>query len=164
MRINNLNDLLVEQLKDLYSAQNQAEKAFDRWSREVATDELRDLFKSQIEQTNRHKGRIQQICNQVGVSPTGEHCEGMEGLIREGDALPGDAPKGPTRDAGMIAMAQRIQHYNMAGYGCARAYASHLELEESAGVLQTMLEEATSIDDRMTELAEAQLNEAAVEA
>lgn len=164
MRISDLNDLLAEQLKDLYSAQNQAEKAFDRWSREVASDELRDLFKKQIEQTNRHKGRIQQICNQVGVSPSGEHCEGMEGLIREGDSFAGDTTKGHTRDAGMIAMAQRVQHYNMAGYGCARAYARRLGFEESAGALQTMLEDATSIDKRMTEVAEGHLNEAAVEA
>jgi DNA repair protein RadA/Sms len=162
MRINNLKDLLEEQIKDLYSAQRQAEKAFARWASDLKTDEMKRLVREQADAASAMRARIEQIARALEINPTGEHCHGMEGLISEGDEFQHDAGPGPIRDAGMIAMAQRIQHYNIAGFGCSRTYARTLGHEEQAGVLQQMLEEAIDFDSRMTELAEQSLNEEAM--
>jgi ferritin-like metal-binding protein YciE len=164
MRINDLNDLLTEQVKDLYSAQRQAEKAFARWSHDVRTDDMKQLMREQADAASAMRARIEQIAKALGIDPSGEHCHGMEGLISEGDEFQHDAGRGPIRDAGMIAMAQRIQHYNVAGFGCSRTYARTLGHDEQADVLQQMLDEAADFDRRMTELAERSLNEEAIPA
>jgi ferritin-like metal-binding protein YciE len=162
MRINNLTDLLEEQIKDLYSAQRQAEKAFARWANDLKTEEMRRLVREQADAASAMRARIEQLARALEINPTGEHCHGMEGLISEGDEFQHDAGPGAIRDAGMIAMAQRIQHYNMAGFGCSRTYARTLGHEDHAGVLQQMLDEAAEFDVRMTELAEQSLNEEAM--
>jgi ferritin-like metal-binding protein YciE len=162
MRINNLHDLLVEQIKDLYSAQRQAEKAFARWTNDLQTEEMKRLIREQADTASAMRARIEQIARALEINPTGEHCHGMEGLISEGDEFQHDAGRGPIRDAGMIAMAQRIQHYNIAGFGCARTYARTLGFDDQADGLQQMLDESTDFDERMTSLAEESLNEEAM--
>jgi ferritin-like metal-binding protein YciE len=164
MRINNLNDLLEEQIKDLFSAQKQSEKAFSRWAHDATTDDLTRLLREQADAASAMGARLQQTAQELGIDPTGEHCHGMEGLISEGDEFQHDAGRGPIRDAGMIAMAQRMQHYNMAGFGCSRTYARTLGHNHVSDVLQQMLDEAHEFDRRMTDLAERSLNEEAVPA
>lgn len=162
MRIQNLNDLFVEQIRDLFSAQNQAEKAFIRWARDVQTDEMQRLLREQADTASAMRARIEQFAGEFEISPTGVHCHGMEGLIREGDEFQHSAGRGHIRDAGMVAMSQRMQHYNIAGFGCARTYARTLGHDHAADVLQQMLDEASSFDQRMTDLAERTLNEEAL--
>lgn len=162
MRINNLHDLFELQIKDLYSAQRQSEKAFARWASDLQSEEMRTLMREQADTASAMRARIEQIARALEINPTGEHCHGMEGLISEGDEFQHDAGRGPIRDAGMIAMAQRVQHYNIAGFGCTRTYASTLGHADEAAVLQQMLDEASGFDKRMTELAEASLNEDAM--
>jgi ferritin-like metal-binding protein YciE len=163
MTVSNLRDLLVEQLRDLYNAETQVQLALERWAGEAGAQEMKQLFTDHLEQTSRHINRVQQICNALDVSPAGEKCHGMEGLITEGDTFLEDAEAGPVRDAGLIANAQRIEHYNIAGYGCARSYAKQLGLDEAAKALQRNLDESARMDERMTELAERLVNPEAVE-
>ncbi|MFB6249335.1 MAG: ferritin-like domain-containing protein [Salinibacter sp.] len=158
MVISKLEDLLVEQLRDLYNAESQVQLALERWSEAADAEELRQLFGDRIEQASRHINRVQEICNALGVSPAGERCHGMQGLITEGDEYIEDSEPGPVRDAGLIANAQRIEHYGIAGYGCARTYAERLGHNEAARALQDNVEESAAMDERMTELAETLLN------
>jgi ferritin-like metal-binding protein YciE len=164
MRINNLNDLLVDQLKDLYNAESQVTEAYRRWSDEATTSDLKRLYDRYLTQIDTHKRRITQICGGLGVSPEGEKCKGMEGLIREGDDFLQEAGEGAVRDAGLLAMSQRIEHYGMAGYGCARTYALQLGYDNAAEQLQQILEEEAQFDERMTRLAQQTINAQAAEA
>lgn len=158
MTIADLKDLYVEQLRDLYNAETQVQKAYDRWSRAAASDELKSVFEDRLEQASRHINRVQQICNAMDVNPAGEKCHGMEGLIEEGDEYIDSSEPNAVRDAGLVANAQRVEHYGLAGYGCARTYASRLGMDEAAAALQKNVEESANMDERMTELAEDLLN------
>jgi ferritin-like metal-binding protein YciE len=153
-----MKDLLVTQLKDLYNAETQVKGALERWSKAATEDELQTVLNDRIEQADEHMRRIDVVCNALDVEPTGEKCHGMEGLIEEGDAFIEDHAPGPVRDAGLIADAQRIEHYGIAGYGCARTYAHHLGCEDEAALLQKNLMESQQMDQRMTDLAERLLN------
>lgn len=161
MVVSKLEDLFVEQLRDLYNAESQVQLALERWAEAADSEELKQLFTDRIEQASRHINRVQEICNALDVSPAGEKCYGMQGLITEGDNYIEESEAGPVRDAGLIANAQRIEHYGIAGYGCARTYAERLERDEAAQALQNNIDESKAMDDRMTELAESLLNPAA---
>lgn len=163
MVVSRLEDLFVEQLRDLYNAESQVQLGHERWAEAADSEELQQLFTDRIEQATRHINRVQQICNALGVSPAGEKCYGMQGLIREGDEYIDESEPGPVRDAGLIANAQRIEHYGIAGYGCARTYADRLGQDEAAQALQKNIDESSEMDDRMTELAETLLNPQAQE-
>lgn len=162
MRIKNLKDLFVEQLKDLYSAESQVQQAYGTWKEHVSNDDLRRLFDNHIENAKEHQQRIRQICGGLGVSPEGHKCKGMEGLVREGNDFLNEVSDDQARDAGLVAMAQRMEHYGMAGYGSARTFALHLDYGNAAQQLQQTLEEEARVDERMTELAESTLNLEAV--
>lgn len=163
MAVKTLNDLFIEQLQDLYNSETQVQGALERWSTAAQTSELKDLFNERLEQANRHINRVQQICNALGVSPTGEKCHGMEGLIEEGDEYVESSAQNAARDAGLIANIQRVQHYGIAGYGCARTYARQLGHDEAAKALQKNVTESADLDERFTQLAESTLNEDALE-
>lgn len=163
MVVTKLKDLFVEQLRDLYNAESQVQLGLERWSEAADSEALRQLFGDRIEQASRHISRVQEICSALGVSPAGEKCHGMQGLITEGDEYIDDSEPGPVRDAGLIANAQRIEHYGMAGYGCARTYAERLGHDEAAQALQKNVDESVAMDKRMTELAETLLNPEAQE-
>jgi ferritin-like metal-binding protein YciE len=163
MTITSLHDLYVEQLRDMYNAETQVQRAYERWAGAAQSDDLRQLFADRIEQANRHISRVQTICGALGISPEGEKCNGMEGLIEEGDEFIEDAEATPVRDAGLIADAQRVEHYGVAGYGCARTYAERLGYDEAASALQSNVDESAAMDERMTELAEQFVNAEAME-
>ena len=163
MRIENLNDLFVEQLKDLYNAEQQVEKAYQRWQSAAEDEALADLIGQHRTYASQHRQHIAAICGGLDVSPEGEMCHGMKGLITEGDELLDEVADGAVKDAGLIAMAQRVEHYGITGYGCARTYALHLGYDDAAERLQHILDEQAKLDDLLTGLAEEVLNAEAAE-
>jgi ferritin-like metal-binding protein YciE len=158
MAISTLKDLLVDQLRDLYNAETQARRAYDRWAQDAQSEALTDLFTDRLETTSRHINRVQEICNAMNRNVAGKKCHGMEGLIAEGDEFLSDATDGPVRDAGLVANAQRLEHYFIAGYGCARAYAQQLDRTEAAAALQKNIESCVAADEAMTTAADQVLN------
>jgi ferritin-like metal-binding protein YciE len=163
MKLESLKDLLVEQLKDLYSAENQLIKALPKMAKAAASADLRAGFEEHLEQTRHQAERIEQICEQLGVNPKGKKCAAMEGLIEEGKELMEEDAEPAVLDAGLIAAAQKVEHYEMASYGCARTWAEQLGLDSAARLLEETFEEEKATDEKLTELAEQSVNtEAAV--
>lgn len=158
MQIQNLRDLYVEQLKDLYSAESQAQDALQEWRDAATSDELTSALSDRLDQVSEHQQAIRDACEALDAEPTGHKCKGTEGIVREGQDLLSDVEDVDVRDAGLIAIVQRMEHYNMAGYGCARTYALQLDHGDVAERLQRILESEASFDDRLTRLAQEQLN------
>jgi ferritin-like metal-binding protein YciE len=158
MEMETLKDLLVEELKDLYSAEKQIIKGLDRMSKAASHPELKEAFKRHQVMTEKQVERLERICADLDVSPRGKKCVGMEGLIEEAKELISEKPDPDVLDAGLIAAAQHIEHYEMAGYGCARTYARQLGFSEQADMLQTTLDEEGTTDKLLTELAERSIN------
>jgi ferritin-like metal-binding protein YciE len=157
MEINTLKDLYVEELKDLYSAEKQLIKALPKMAKAARTKPLQDAFRNHLKETEQHVARIERICQELGVSPRGKKCVGMEGLIEEGSEMINEA-NDEALDAGLISKAQHVEHYEMAGYGTVRTYARQLGFENQAELLQQTLDEEGRADQLLTELAEAGIN------
>ena len=162
MAISSLDDLFAEQLKDLYNSEEQIQNAYERWSDSADSSDLRDMFEKHIRQSRERRSDIEQICDDLGISPTGEKCKGTEGLVEEGDEFLDESSDRSARDAGLIANAQRIEHYGIAGYGCAATYARQLGHDQAARTLEGALVDAEELDERMSGLAERVLNPEAV--
>ena len=161
--LDSLTKALEEQVRDLYSAETQLIKALPRMAKAATSESLRDAFTSHLEETHGQVERLQQIAEMLGVKPGGKKCKAMEGLIQEGkDLINGDGASS-VRDAALIASAQRVEHYEMASYGCVRTYARLLGDEESANLLQMTLDEEADADEKLTELAESSINVEAME-
>jgi ferritin-like metal-binding protein YciE len=158
MKLDSLQHLLVDQLKDLYSAENQLVKALPKMAKAASTPELRAGFEEHLEQTRKQVERLEAISEQMGISPKGKKCAAMEGLIEEGKELIEEEPDPAVLDAGLIAAAQKVEHYEMASYGCARTWAEQLGLEEAAGLLQETYEEEKETDEKLTQLAKQKVN------
>jgi ferritin-like metal-binding protein YciE len=155
MALESLNDFFVEQLRDLYDAENQLIKALPKMAEGANSDELRQGFEEHLEQTKGHAQRIEQIFKQLGEKVKGKKCKGMEGLIKEGDeTLEEEISDENVQDAAIIAAAQRVEHYEIAGYGTARTFANLLGEDEAASLLEQTLEEEKKTDAKLTELAE----------
>jgi ferritin-like metal-binding protein YciE len=161
MKLDSLQDLLVEQLKDLYSAENQIIQALPKMAKAAESTELRDGFEEHLEQTRKHVQRLEQICEQLGVKPKGKKCRATEGLIEEGKELMGEDADPAVMDAGLIAAAQKVEHYEMASYGCARTWAEQLGLKDAAAMLHKTFEEEKATDQKLTELAKQRINQEA---
>jgi ferritin-like metal-binding protein YciE len=158
MQMDHLQDLFIEQLKDLYSAETQLIKALPRMAKAATNEDLKSAFNEHLEQTKVHVERLEQIFEQLDERPKGKKCKGMEGLIAEGkEALEEDAEP-EVMDAGLICAAQKVEHYEIAGYGCVRTYAQLLGNDQAARVLQKTLEEEGQTDKKLTALAEAMIN------
>jgi ferritin-like metal-binding protein YciE len=158
MKLDSLQHLLVDQLKDLYSAENQLVKALPKMAKAASTPELRAGFEEHLEQTRKQVERLEAISEQMGISPKGKKCAAMKGLIEEGKELIEEEPDPAVLDAGLIAAAQKVEHYEMASYGCARTWAEQLGLEEAAGLLQETYEEEKETDEKLTQLAKQKVN------
>jgi ferritin-like metal-binding protein YciE len=158
MELDTLKDLYIEELKDLYSAERQIVKALPKMIKATKHPELKAAFKTHLQQTAEHAKRIELICNELGVSPRGKKCAGMEGLIEEGSELIKEKPDSDVLDAGLISAAQRVEHYEMAGYGTVRTYARQLGYESQAQLLQQTLDEEGATDHLLTDLAESRIN------
>lgn len=154
MAVESLNELFVEQLRDLYDAENQLIKALPKMAQGANSDELRQGFEEHLEQTKGHAQRIEQIFEQLGEKVKGKKCKAMEGLVKEGAETLDEDMNEDVKDAALIAAAQRVEHYEIAGYGTARTYANLLGQDEAASLLEQTLEEEKETDAKLTELAE----------
>ena len=163
MELQTLEDLYVEALKDLYSAENQILKAMPQMIKKASHKELKRAFTLHEKQTRGQVKRLERICRELGVKPTGKKCVGMEGLIEEAKDLIKEKPEPDVLDAGLIAAAQHVEHYEMAGYGCARTYARVLGYDGQARLLQETLDEEGETDKLLTQLAESSINVEAVD-
>lgn len=158
MKLNTLADLLHHELKDLYSAEKQLVKALPKMAKAATNAKLKAGFEEHLEQTKGHVERLDQIGDQLGLKLTGHKCKAMEGLVEEGAELISEDAEDSVRDAGLIGAAQRVEHYEMAGYGTARALATHLGHDDVADALGKTLKEEKETDAKLTKLAETAVN------
>ena len=156
--MDSLRELYVEEIKDLYSAENQILKGLPRMIKAASHPQLKRAFKTHEAQTKRHVKRLEQIARELGEKPTGKKCVGMEGLIQEAKDLLSEKPEPNVLDAGLISAAQHVEHYEMAGYGTCRTWARLLGYENQAQLLQTTLDEEQQTDLDLTGLAESTVN------
>ncbi len=153
MKMNALKKLYVDELKDLYSAETQLVKALPKMAKAAESPELQAGFEEHLEQTREHVARLETICKELGESPKGKACNGMKGLIKEGEELIEEDPGAEELDAGLIAAAQRVEHYEIAGYGCVRTYADLLGDNQAVSLLDKTLAEEKDTDKKLTLLA-----------
>jgi len=158
MELETLKDLYIGELKDLYSAERQLIKALPKLAKAANDQNLQQAFRTHLKETTQHAARLEQICAELGVSPRGKKCVGMEGLIEEGNELIKEEPDPDVLDAGLIAKAQHVEHYEIAGYGTVRTYARQLGFESQAELLQQTLDEEGRTDHLLTDLAESGIN------
>ena len=163
MKLNTLQDLFIHELKDLYSAETQLVKALPKMANAAAHEELKAGFEDHLAQTKNHVARLEQIAETHDCRLAGHKCKAMQGLIEEGSELIGDDAEASVRDAGLIGAAQRVEHYEIAGYGTARALATCLGYDDAAELLGETLEEEKATDVKLTELAESAINADAAE-
>jgi ferritin-like metal-binding protein YciE len=155
MRENALKELYVDELRDLYNAENQLTKALPKMAKASSSQELRAGFEEHLKQTKGHVDRLEQIFKELGEKATGKKCKGMEGLIEEGkEMIEEEELEGEALDAGLISAAQRVEHYEIAAYGCVRNYANLLGETDAAKLLGQTLAEEKQTDQKLTELAE----------
>lgn len=153
MKENLLRKLYIDELKDLYSAEKQLLKALPKMAKAASSPDLRAGFEGHLKQTQEHAARLERIFGVLGQSPNGKHCNGMEGLIKEGGELIEEDPQSEELDAGLIAAAQRVEHYEIAGYGCVRTYANLLGDSQAAALLEETLQEEKQTDEKLTKLS-----------
>jgi ferritin-like metal-binding protein YciE len=161
-----LKELYIDELRDLYNAENQLVKALPKLAKAASSDDLRLGFEEHLEQTKNHVQRLEKIFQALGESPKGKKCKGMEGLIEEGSEAMGEDYEGSILDAALIGAAQRVEHYEIAGYGTVRSMAETLGEGDHASLLEATLEEEKETDEKLTELAgqiNAQANESGAE-
>lgn len=154
MKATSLRELYVQELKDLYDAENQITKALPKMMKEASSDELRSALEEHLEITKEQARRIEQIFENMGERLKAEKCKGMEGVIKEGSELLKEADDDDVRDAGIIASAQKVEHYEIASYGTVRTYAQLLGEDEAARLLQETLDEEKEADQKLNGLAE----------
>jgi ferritin-like metal-binding protein YciE len=158
MAIGSLRDLYVEELKDLYHAENQLLKALPRLAKAAAHPDLRAAFEEHLEVTRGQVARLDRVFKGLGERATGKKCKAMEGLIEEGKELLEEDANPAVLDAALISAAQKVEHYEMAGYGCVRTYARLLGFRDAERLLQETLDEEGEADKRLSELAETVIN------
>jgi ferritin-like metal-binding protein YciE len=158
MTLDNLQNVLLLQLRDLASAEEQLIDALPKMADAAANAELRSAFQTHLVETRQHKARLDEMFRLLHQEPGLETCEAMEGLIAEGNEVIGLAGDPEVKDAALIAAAQRVEHYEMAGYGCARAFARRLGLVDVATLLQDTLEEEANADKVLSHIAESAVN------
>ena len=153
MQLQSLDDVLVEQLADLHSAETQLVQALPRVASSVSAPELRSAFEHHLEETRGHVRRLEEAFSELGTSVPKEHCKGMEGLIEEGEAVIGAQGDPAAKDAALIAAAQRVEHYEIAGYGTARTLADQLGHDGIKRLLNETLNEESAADAKLTKIA-----------
>jgi ferritin-like metal-binding protein YciE len=159
-----LRELYIDELKDLYNAENQLVKALPKMAKAASSDDLRSGFEEHLEQTKGHVQRLEQIFELLGESPKGKKCKGMEGLVEEGSEMIDEDFEGSVKDAGLIGAAQRVEHYEIAGYGTVKAFAQTLGENEHVELLEQTLQEEKETDEKLTQLAEQINSQATTEA
>jgi ferritin-like metal-binding protein YciE len=158
MKVTTLDELLEDELKDIYSAETQLIKALPRMAQAAESNDLRAAFEKHLEQTRVHAQRIEEICNDLKTAPHGKNCAGMEGLIKEGEEVIQSDAEAEPKEAALIGAAQRVEHYEIAAYGTARAHARQLGYLKAVDLLGQTLEEEKETDKKLTKVAENRVN------
>lgn len=157
----NLKDLFEHQLKDLYSAETQLIEALPKMVKTAKDSKLKKAFESHLEETKEHQKRIKEVCDELGIKPTGEECKAMKGLVKEAEEFIKEDADEDVKDAGLIAEAQRVEHYEISGYGTAVRYAKELGHDDIAKKLKKTLDQEYGADEKLNKLAEGRLNKEA---
>ena len=158
MKMKTLNDLFMHEVKDLYSAEKQLTKALPKMAKAASSDDLRTAFESHLEETEKHISRLEWIMGQFDIPTRVPKCKAMEGLLEEGKEVLEEDMDEDVRDAALICAAQRVEHYEIAAYGCARTFAQLLGHNEVQETLQTTLDEEKATDEKLTEIAMQHVN------
>lgn len=158
MELNNLQDLFVSNLKDLYNAEYQILKALPKAAKKVENPQLRSALEMHVKQTQGHADRIEQVLGRLGEKPTGKKCYGMKGLLEEASETLGEDADPDVLDAGVIVDCQKVEHYEIAGYGSAITFAKLLGDNEAARLLSQTLDEEKMADQKLTQIAESSIN------
>lgn len=161
-KLNSLEGLYIDMLKDLYSSEQQISKALPQLAKKAHTPELRQAFEEHLAQTENQIARLEQIFSSMKSSPRGKKCAGMEGIIKEGEEMMKESIDPEVLDAALIAAAQKVEHYEISSYGTARTYAQTLGYHDAVTLLQQTLEEESATDEKLTTLAENFVNAEAV--
>jgi len=148
-----MDKLFIAELKDLYSAERQITKVLPKLAKAAASEELRSAFENHLKETEGQIERLEKVFEILGASPKGKTCEGMKGVLAEGSEVLEETAEGEVRDAALISAAQRVEHYEMAGYGAVRAYAERLGQSEIANLLDQTLNEEKAADKKLTEIS-----------
>ncbi len=152
-KIETLHDLLIDELKDLYNAEHQLVRALPKMARAATDERLKEGFQRHLAQTHEHVSRLEQIAKILEFTPRGKKCIAMEGLVAEGREKIAEDACDSVRDASLICAAQKIEHYEIAGYGTLREFADLLAYDEVRGLLEATLEEESAADEELTEIA-----------
>ncbi len=163
-KLNSLQDLLEHELKDLYSAETQLIDALPLMAKAAINEKLKKAFEDHLKETEIQLERLEQVAEILGIDPKGETCAAMKGLIKEGKDMMKMKGEDNVKDAGLIASAQRIEHYEMAGYGAANAYAQQLDMKDVAKLLEQTLKEEKNADTKLNKLALSNINKKAEKA
>ncbi len=162
-KISTMDELFLDEIQDLYDAEKQLTKALPKMAKVASSDDLRQAFEEHLEQTRGHVERLEQVFEALGQSPKGKKCEAMAGLVKEGDDIAAGTEETAVRDAGLIAGAQKVEHYEIAGYGSARAHAQMLGHDRIVPLLEMTLEEEKETNEKLTQLAEGMINQEAAD-
>lgn len=158
MKVKTLNDLLVDMVKDLYSAENQLIKALPKMAKKASTPDLKKGFEKHLEETMRQKERLEKVCELLEVTPKGKKCAAMEGLIEEAEEAISEVKDKDVLNAALIGAAQKVEHYEIASYGTACTFAKMLAMREVEKILHQTLEEEKATDLKLTIIAEGMVN------
>lgn len=165
MKLNSLRDVFVDLVRDLYNAESQLLRALPKMAKAASSEELRAAFTEHLEETRGQVERLDRVCDSLGIKAKGKTCQAMKGLVEEGAEVIEEGGDPSAVDAALIAAAQKVEHYEIAGYGTARTFARLLGEEAAARLLEATLEEESAADEKLTQVAESGINqEAAAEA
>ncbi len=157
-KMQTLEDVYLDLLKDLYSAEKQLVRALPKMVKSANAPDLQEAFREHLQQTEGHVARLEQIFSEMESSPRGKKCVGMEGIIQEGSELMKEDAEPEVMDAGLVAAAQKVEHYEMAGYGTARTWAQRLGYDSASRMLQDTLDEESMANEKLTNIAESHIN------
>lgn len=160
MSLESMQDLLLDELKDIYSAEKQITKALSKMAKGTTSPELKQAFETHLAETKGQIERLDQIFEMLGKTSRGKVCHGMQGVLEEGSEMLSETDKGELRDAGLISAAQRVEHYEMAAYGCVRNYAELLGMNDVAKLLAATLAEEKAADEKLSKISESVNSEA----
>ena len=158
MKLDTLKTLYIDELRDLYNAENQLLKALPKMAKGASSEDLKDAFEKHLEQTKSHVERLEEVFQEIGETPKGKTCKAMKGLIEEGSEILKEDGEESVIDAGIIVAAQKVEHYESASYGSVRTFAQLLGKDRSAELLQTTLDEESETNETLNQLAEEIVN------
>ena len=162
MKIENMDDLFLAEIEDLYDCEKRLTKALPKMAKAATAPELKKAFESHLQETLGHVDRLEKVFSEIGKKPKAVPCEAIKGLIEEGEEMIENTDASPVRDAGIIAAANRVEHYEIAAYGSARTFAQTLGLDGAASLLEQTLEEEKKADKKLTQIAESMVNDEAL--